>query len=195
MFIRKYWLPLSVFIVAICAVGFYLLATQPPKDPIVIYKAVEPEKPTIQAPIGDTSQGGHWHGDQWHAEPHAPVEVSEAEVSADRQDAPDVLAAPVVAEQANTQIDAATLESAERRLKDPDIYKAWREWSKEARELSEKYSQASNEVIAVGPQTSEDVERYKNDPEWQRRCDEGFAKMGEIYGMMIAHEKENPLLQ
>ena len=65
MFIRKYWIPISVFIVAIAGVGLYLLATQPPKDPIVIYKAVEPiEKPTqqpttAQVPVGDTSQGGH----------------------------------------------------------------------------------------------------------------------------------------
>ena len=104
-------------------------------------------------------------------------------------------AAPVVAAPANTQIDAATLELAEHRLKDPEVSKAWREWSKKARELREKYLQASNEVIAVGPQTDEDVKRYKNDPEWQRRCDEAFAKMGEIYGMMTAHEKENPLFQ
>ena len=71
MFLRKYWIPLSVFIVAICAVGLYLLATQPPKDPIVIYKAVAPEKPTPQAAVGDTSQGGHFHADgTWHGEPH-----------------------------------------------------------------------------------------------------------------------------
>ncbi|MDE0014965.1 MAG: hypothetical protein OXU51_02175 [Candidatus Poribacteria bacterium] len=75
MFIRKYWLPLSVFLVAICAVGLYLLATQPPKEPIVIYKVVEPEKPTeqptTQAPVGDTSQGGHVHADgTWHEGSH-----------------------------------------------------------------------------------------------------------------------------
>ena len=26
--------------------------------------------PTAAAPVGDTSQGGHWHGDEWHAQPH-----------------------------------------------------------------------------------------------------------------------------
>ena len=76
MFIRKYWLPISVFIVAIVGIGLYLLATQPPKEPIVIYKPVEPiEKPTQQpkaeAPVGDTSQGGHVHADgTWHEGPH-----------------------------------------------------------------------------------------------------------------------------
>jgi len=45
MFLRKYWLPISVFIVAIVGIGLYLLATQPPPEPVKIYKVVEPEKP------------------------------------------------------------------------------------------------------------------------------------------------------
>ena len=91
MFIRKYWLPISVFIVAIAGVGLYLLATQPPKEPIVIYKAVEPiEKPTEQpkaeAPVDDTSQGGHSHGDEWHAEPNEPVEPPQSAAAASEED-------------------------------------------------------------------------------------------------------------
>ena len=76
MFIRKYWLPLSVFIVAIAGIGLYLLATQPPKDPIVIYKAVEPlekpsEQPTAEVPESETDTGGHFHADgTWHDGPH-----------------------------------------------------------------------------------------------------------------------------
>ena len=71
MFLRKYWIPLSVFIVAIMGVSLYVLQTRPPKEPIKIYKVVEPEKPTeqptTQAPVGDTSQGGHIHADgTWH---------------------------------------------------------------------------------------------------------------------------------
>ncbi len=84
MFLRKYWLPVSVFLVAICAVGLYLLATQPPKEPIKIYKAVEPEKPTEQptakAPVGDTLQGGQVHADStWHEGPHEPVAETPSE--------------------------------------------------------------------------------------------------------------------
>lgn len=80
MFLRKYWIPILVFIVAITGVGLYMLATQPPKDPIVIYTPVEPlPKPTAKVPVsqtekppvGDTSQGGHFHADgTWHAEPN-----------------------------------------------------------------------------------------------------------------------------
>ena len=79
MFIRKYWLPLSVLVVMICAVGLYYLQTQPPKEPIVIIKPVEPlPKSEVKVPEGDTSQGGHVHEDgTWHEGPHeaeAPVE-------------------------------------------------------------------------------------------------------------------------
>ena len=81
MFLRKYWLPISVFLVAIAGVGLYLLATQPPPEPVPIYKAVEPEKlteqPQAEAPVGDTSQDGHVHadGNPWHEEPHEMPET------------------------------------------------------------------------------------------------------------------------
>ena len=82
MFLRRYWIPLAVFIVAIAGVGFYLLATRfPLKEPIEIYKAVKPiEKPTqqpttAQVPVGDTAQRGHFHADgTWHERPHEPVD-------------------------------------------------------------------------------------------------------------------------
>jgi len=77
MFLRKYWLPISVFLVAICAVSLYFLRPGPdlPEGPVVIYKAVEPDKPTEQppsevSPVGDTSEGGESHGEASHAEPH-----------------------------------------------------------------------------------------------------------------------------
>ena len=35
-----------------------------------IKQLTEKQKLAPQAPIGDTSQGGHWHGDEWHAQPH-----------------------------------------------------------------------------------------------------------------------------
>ena len=77
MFIRKYWLPLTVFIVALVGVGLYYLQTRPPKPPILIAKPVEPlEKPTVEvSPVGETSQGGDVHedGDPLHAETHDPL--------------------------------------------------------------------------------------------------------------------------
>ncbi|MYF79888.1 MAG: hypothetical protein F4180_08625, partial [Chloroflexi bacterium] len=70
MFLRKYWLPITVFIVAICAVGLYLLSIQTPKAPIVIYKPVDVEKPVAKPPPPGADPNGHWHGDEWHDEPH-----------------------------------------------------------------------------------------------------------------------------
>lgn len=72
MFIRKYWIPIAVFIVAIVGVGLYYLQTRPPKEPIVIYKPVEPlPKSEVKTPVGDTSQGGHFHADgTWHEGAH-----------------------------------------------------------------------------------------------------------------------------
>ena len=80
MFIRKYWLPLTVFLVAIVGVGIYYLQTRPPKDPIVIYKPVEPLPKSTEQPKAEVrsepSQDGHFHTDgTWHEVPHeTPVE-------------------------------------------------------------------------------------------------------------------------
>lgn len=64
MFIRKYGVPILVFLVAIVGVSLYYLQTRPPKEPIIIYKPVEPlPKSEVKAPVGDTSQGGHVHAD------------------------------------------------------------------------------------------------------------------------------------
>ena len=93
MFIRKYWIPLSVFLIAIAGIGIYLLATQTPKEPIVIYKTVEPlprETTETEVDESDTSQGGHFHEDgTFHAQPHEPIPVpAEVQVSDPKAETP-----------------------------------------------------------------------------------------------------------
>lgn len=89
MLLRKYWIPLLVFIVAIAGVGLYYLQTRPPKEPIVIITPVEPlEKPTAKTPVVEQpEQVGHFHEDgTFHAEPPALVAESspiEAETPVD----------------------------------------------------------------------------------------------------------------
>lgn len=84
MFIRKYWVPISVVLLVICAVGFLILAMQPSPDPIIIYKEVEVEKPTAEAPVAErppppgASPHGHWHGDEWHDAPHEADDTAPA---------------------------------------------------------------------------------------------------------------------
>ena len=83
MFFRKYWIPLTVFFVLIVGVSVYYLQTQTPKDPIVIYKTTEVEKPTTKAPVKETQQGGHVHEDgTFHAEPHAAEDTPAAQYTA-----------------------------------------------------------------------------------------------------------------
>ena len=88
MFIRKYWIPLSVLLIAIAAVSIYWTQTRPPKEPIVIYKPVEPlpkAERAAEAPQGHV----HADGDPFHAEPHEPIaEPSEARVSESKAESP-----------------------------------------------------------------------------------------------------------
>ena len=75
MFFRKYWIPLLVFIVAIVGVSLYYLQTRPPKEPILIVKPVEFEKPPAKAPVVEQrEQVGHFHSDgTFHAEVEQPA--------------------------------------------------------------------------------------------------------------------------
>ena len=85
MFLRKYWVPIMVFIVVIAGICLYMLTTQPPKAPITIIKPVEIEKPTAEETpkVGDTSDGGHFHSDgTFHAQPHDPTTAPTAQNTA-----------------------------------------------------------------------------------------------------------------
>ena len=68
---------LIAFAIVMCAIAGYLLwtTTQPPEFPVATTPLTSPKPP----PPGETAQGGHWHGDEWHATPHethqTPVEV------------------------------------------------------------------------------------------------------------------------
>ena len=78
MFIRKHWLPLSVFLVAIAAVSLYVLQTDTPKAPM-IYKATTPAEAQEQR-----TPDGHFHEDgTFHAEPHTE-EDGKAEIASDK---------------------------------------------------------------------------------------------------------------
>lgn len=143
MFIRKYWIPLSVFLIAITSIGVYLLATQTPKEPIVIYKSVKPlprETTETEVDESDTSQGGHVHADgTWHEGPHEvemPVETpaapepffSEAELAEIPEDMlqPDI---PLPAD-----------------LKNMDLQN-WKQWTKKYQTEWKKYIHALDPAI------------------------------------------------
>lgn len=72
MFIRKYWLPLTVFVlIALMGCGLFYGRKSAKQEPVKIYKAVEvKKKPKPKPPPPGANPNGHWHGDEWHAEPH-----------------------------------------------------------------------------------------------------------------------------
>lgn len=147
MFLRKYWIPLAVFIMAIAGVGLYMLATQPTTEPVKIYKPIEPEKPTqqptTQTPIEDTSQGGHVHADgSWHEGAHEtpvvpPVEappqpdpfetVSEEEQQRIIAQTLEYLPKKLELEKANRDLEKRIYEDALRQLKHFEEINAQRE--------------------------------------------------------------------
>ena len=190
MFIRKFWLPISVFIVVICGIGLYLLATQPPKDPIVIYKPIEPlPKSEVKgSPIGDTSQGGHWHGDEWHADPHeTPVEqpstVEQWEAETPSGDPTSNLTQDISELSADTQDDQGP-------------YEKWKAWHRKLDELHAKESQASKEMFAVMPATEEEQKRYETDEDYKkevgRKLTDAAAKAAKLSQQVKDHWKERP---
>ena len=167
MFLRKYWIPISVFIVAIVGVGLYYLQTRPPKDPIVIVKPVEPlPKSEVKAPVGDTSQGGHFHDGTWHEGPHAkveqppPAQVTEPTVEInhewasltdeERLQRDKEWNQQVIAEYANDPryAELHTLMSENEYPYTPQVQAAIREAYKRVRERSHAYDKAAAEIRA-----------------------------------------------
>ncbi len=150
MFIRKYWLPLSVFIVAIVGIGLYLLATQPEKPPIVIYKPVEPlpkstEQPKAEVPVEDTSQGRHFHEDgTWHEGPHEQ-EAAAQETPQTEKPQPQEALSPEEQEARRQAVIAAMLEDMPENLalreKNRDILKRSYERLRKEKEYSDAYFQ------------------------------------------------------
>lgn len=62
----------------------------------------EKQKPTAEAPVGETLQGGHFHADgTWHEEPHEPVEQ------------PDEIGESLAEFKARVEKDSAALAAAE----------------------------------------------------------------------------------
>ena len=52
--------------------GLYYGRKVTTQAPVKIYKPVEVEPPLLPKPPppGETAESGHWHGDEWHVEPH-----------------------------------------------------------------------------------------------------------------------------
>ena len=105
---------LITFAIVMCAIAGYLLwtTTQPPDLPLATIPLTSPKPP----PPGETAQGGHWHGDEWHAETHETNETFPAKPVSpveSYQPPPDAVTKPVFPE---ADPNASAIENAYKRL-------------------------------------------------------------------------------
>lgn len=141
-----------------------------------IKKRIEAERSTGPTtvpkppPPGESAKGGHWHGDIWHAEPHAHV--------IDAQ----------VVEQAVKDGEMQVFSG-----RTPEFYEAWRkwnEWHNKLNELHAKHSQAGKEHIDLSPATDEELKRFETDKEWQRKLNEASTRAAKLSKQVTDHMKE-----
>ena len=80
---KRMWILLLIVLLPAMGCGLFYSSKVAKQEPIKIYKVpveVDQEEIPKPPPPGETAESGHWHGDEWHAEPHeahAPAEVSE----------------------------------------------------------------------------------------------------------------------
>ena len=81
MLSKKFWIPIyvSVFVIVLGGALFYghKVTNQEPVTTITPASVEQPTTPKPPPP-GETYETGHWHGDEWHSEPHeahTPAEV------------------------------------------------------------------------------------------------------------------------
>ncbi|MCY3553490.1 MAG: hypothetical protein OXH39_23785 [Candidatus Poribacteria bacterium] len=80
---KRMWIPLLIVLLPAMGCGLFYGRKVAKQEPVKVYKvpiAVERKETPKPPPPGETAESGHWHGDEWHAEPHsahAPAEVSE----------------------------------------------------------------------------------------------------------------------
>jgi hypothetical protein len=81
MFAKKFWIPIILVLIGVAIGGTFFrqhIASQEPTTTInpVTAEPVEVERAGPKPPPpGETTETGHWHGDQWHAEPHEIAET------------------------------------------------------------------------------------------------------------------------
>ena len=218
MFLRKNWLPISVFIVAIVCVGLYLLTTQTPKAPLKIYKPVEvaQEATPKPPPLGETYETGHWHGDEWHAEPHDTPLIEEdvsmkdafreyREIVKDEEPSaydlvlrnyvkkhyeqyPDCQDHEAVLEDAAREAEWY-VEHLEHRKKDKALQEEWRQLQSERDEFTAELEAAEAKYKGIDPNTISIEER-------QRIVDDFLDKIRVQQEKMDAHlERQDALSQ
>ena len=86
MFAKQFWVPILLMLIGVAIGGIFVGRHIASQEPVKVINAVTPDPvdtstpatPKLQPP-GETAESGHWHGAEWHAEPH----TESSEVSRD----------------------------------------------------------------------------------------------------------------
>ncbi len=70
---KKIWIPILILVLVVLGFGLFYGQKVANQEPVKVYKPVDIQHPASPKPPppGETAENGHWHGDEWHAEPHA----------------------------------------------------------------------------------------------------------------------------
>ena len=71
---KNVWIPILIVLLAVIGCGLFYRQQVSEQAPVKVYKVgeVEESETPKPPPSGETAESGHWHGDEWHAEPHTP---------------------------------------------------------------------------------------------------------------------------
>ncbi len=83
---KNVWIPILILVLVVIGFGLFYRQKVATQAPVKVYKPVEVSKPATlkPPPPGETAESGHWHGDEWHAQPHdthAPAQPQHGDVS------------------------------------------------------------------------------------------------------------------
>ena len=206
MFRKSVWIPILIVLLAVMGCGLFYNSRIRNQVPLKFYKRVEfktsatPKPP----PSGETTESGHWHGDQWHAEPHNPpaqpqqVEPGPPSLieSAEAQGTP-VDAQPKTAPIIKQAVRNGNVTLFYARTQEyHDAVKKWQDWHKKFDELFALEMQAGDMLIDAMPETEAEAKRYDNDKQYKkevtRKMREALDKSSEMAGMIRAHEAKKP---
>ena len=203
MFRKSVWIPFLIVLLTVIGGGLFYSSRVGKQEPAKVYKPVEVENPATPKPKppGETAKSGHWHGDEWHAEPHSETpEVSAGAVSEPDtpQNAADtttkVQGAPLIAQPENGQINTPTQEASQPTQKAHKTFYGpeWAEWFKKEVELSDKrmqvYEKISDALTAMEFKTEEQSKR-----EMRRIFTENEFEMHEAERLYREHKAKEPV--
>ena len=72
---KNVWIPILILVLIAIGFGLFYGRQVAKQEPVKVYKPVDVSKPATPKPPppGETAESGHWHGDEWHSQPHAPA--------------------------------------------------------------------------------------------------------------------------